>query len=38
MLMKKFIKKNLFNILGILVTAGAPPVVYGTYALLPVLF
>lgn len=36
--MKKFIKKNFFNILGVLVTVGAPPVVYGTYALLPALF
>lgn len=36
--MKKFVKKNFFTILGILVTAGAPPVVYGTYALLPALF
>lgn len=36
--MKKFVKKNLFNILGILVTAGSPPVVYGTYALISGLF
>lgn len=36
--MKKMFKKNLFTILGIMVIAGAPPVVYGTYALLPVLF